>query len=129
MTTEAFSVYIRRAIFDHLVSIAYKRETTTYEAIALAFNLPSKGNQLGSVLSPILGDVYRFCVSRELPPITSLVVRKSGASKGLPGEGFWTLFTQTSSLLDVFPREEITKDLHRNVFDFWSFDEFTGEVQ
>lgn len=87
-----YDQYIRAVVFDFLVKAARQKRTITYETIALEFGLPSKGSQLGTVLSPILGDIYRFCEQRKMPPLTVLVIRKSGESMGLPGKGFWDLY-------------------------------------
>jgi alkylated DNA nucleotide flippase Atl1 len=82
---------INSRVYAYLVERASVGETTNYEQIALHFGLPSSGNQLGSTLTPILEDIFVFCESHRLPPLTAIVVRKSGTDAGLPGKGFWTL--------------------------------------
>lgn len=79
------------AVHNFLVQCAASSSTTTYEEVALATGLPSSGNALGATLSPILGAIFRWCQENRMPHLTSIVVRKSGADKGLPGAGFWEL--------------------------------------
>ena len=88
------------AVHNFLVACAASGHTTNYEAVAVATGLPSSGNQLGSTLSPILGKIFRWCEANGMPPLTSIVVRKSGADAGLPGAGFWTL---------AYPARELNK--------------------
>lgn len=97
--------FIHGRIFAFLLKKALTRETATYEEIALKFGLPSSGNGLGASLSPKLGHLLTWCKERGLPPISVLVVRKSGAQAGLPGRGFW-------SMLDL---EELDDDAKRIV--------------
>ena len=79
------------AVYNYLVQCAAASSETTYEEVALATGLPSSGNALGTTLSPILGNIFRWCKENRLPHLTSIIVRKSGKDKGLPGAGFWEL--------------------------------------
>ncbi len=88
------SVYTRQVvitIYHMLVAHAERGETIVYEQIAKACGLPTSGSQLGQVIAPLLSRIYDYCVGRNLPHLTSIVVRKSGNEKGLPGNGFWKL--------------------------------------
>jgi hypothetical protein len=109
---------IRGRIFTFLIRKAVLRETATYEEIALRFDLPSSGSQLAVVLSPLLGDLFKWCERSGLPKITSLVVRKSGAEEGLPGRGFWTLLDL--DLLDTSAKRVVLKTLQNEVYTFYS---------
>jgi len=82
-------------VFHYLSDLAVKGETTTYQDMAIALNLPAQGNNMSKVLSPILYNVFMFCVLQKLPHLTSIVVRKSGNEQGLPGMGFWKVIERT----------------------------------
>lgn len=118
-----FEQFIVRQIYQYLVEKAFQGETTTYSEIAIQFGLPASGNQLGAALSPILSKIFIFCANGGQPHLTSLVVRKSGEDKGLPGGGFWDLLRGHSDL-DVPPqrpvRRQVTADLQNEVFSYWS---------
>ena len=118
-----FQGYIVRQVYQHLMKKAMDGETTTYSEIAVRFNLPASGNQLGAVLSPILTKIFLFCVGNGQPHLTSLVVRKSGEDKGIPGGGFWDLL-QEHTELKVLPnrptRRQVAADLQNEVFSYWS---------
>lgn len=75
-----------------LIRLAIQKRTTNYSKLAIDLSLPDSGNALGQAIGPVLGDVYQWCEKRGLPPLTALVVRKSGADEGLPGKGFWGLY-------------------------------------
>lgn len=111
---------INARVFGHLVESAAFEFTTTYEMIAVKHGLPKSGNQLGSTLSPILADIYRFCHEMRLPPLTSIVVRKSGTDAGLPGKGFWTIYSDlTYGDGRDFTRDEklvLLRQFHSDVF-------------
>lgn len=117
-----FNEYIVLQIYQHLVALAWQTRTTTYEEIALQFGLPSKGNQLGQTLSPILGRIFSFCSSKKMPYLTSLVVRKSGPDKDIPGTGFWDLYINHPKANTNWSRSEKrarTEDLQQEVFSYW----------
>lgn len=82
---------MEQVIYHFLVEVAQKEETTNYLEIAERFGLPTQGNQLSAVLSPILGRIANKCIRQGRAPITVLVVRKSGADANIPGKGFWEL--------------------------------------
>lgn len=119
-STGRFRPFLVRQIYAHLVNRAAQHQTTTYEAIANEFGLPNKGNQLGSTLSPLLSDIYRFCESHNQPHLTALVVRKSGALKGLPGNGFWHLYDDGIAVGDLLTKVNLTKELQAKVFEYWA---------
>lgn len=115
---------INSRVYAYLVERASVGETTNYEQIALQFGLPSSGNQLGSTLTPILEDIFVFCESHHLPPLTSIVVRKSGTDAGLPGKGFWTLIAKLQFESNrEFTRQEkevLLKQFHADVFRMYT---------
>jgi hypothetical protein len=58
---------------------AHKRQTLSYEQLGRLIGVPRQG--LGQLLEPI----QSFCILRNLPPLTALVVSEID---GLPGTGF-----------------------------------------
>lgn len=106
--------HIHARIFAFLMKKALLRETATYEEIALKFELPSTGNGLGASLSPKLGHILTWCQQHGLPPISVLVVRKSGAQMGLPGRGFWSMVGLED--LDDNAKRIVTAKLQAEVF-------------
>lgn len=104
-----------RSVFLYLIGKAVRGEIATYKEVALHCGLPSTGNALGGVLGPILGQVFEYCQTREMPYLTVLVVRGSGKEKGLPGEGFWNLYRDEL----VFDKKDVTKTLQQQVFDYF----------
>jgi hypothetical protein len=118
MTATQPVAHLRGRIFTFLIRKAVQRDTSTYEEIALRFGLPSSGSQLAVTLSPILGDLFKWCERSGQPKITSLVVRKSGAEEGLPGRGFWTLLDL--ELLDTSAKRVVLKTLQNEVYTFYS---------
>lgn len=114
---------IAKAIYLTLVEHALNRETTTYEALAVKHGLPSCGSQLGTVLSPYLSDIFMWCNGRGQPHLTSLVVRKSTATKGIPGKGFWQLFgvLGTPSYMELTLAEQrlLTKTFQDQVYCYF----------
>lgn len=90
----------------------------TYEALATRFDLPAQGSQLGAVLSPILCKIATWCAERHLPPLTVLVVRKSGADEGLPGQGFWDLLGMPG--YDRAKKITAFGLLSNQVYEFWA---------
>lgn len=111
-------------IFGILVSHAINRETTNYESLAAAVgrNLPTSGSQLGQVLSPILSNIFRWCEAHNLPYLTSIVVRKSGAQQGIPGAGFWELYYEDDAMREATleQKREVIAELHADVFQYYS---------
>lgn len=75
-----------------LIETAHNRSVIHYADLATRLGLPNSGNALGACLTPILEDLYQWADKNDLPEITSLVVRKSGTGKGIPGQGFWELW-------------------------------------
>lgn len=124
-TRDMFQPFLIRQIYSYLVGKAAAGQTTTYEAIANEFGLPNKGNQLGRTLSPLLSSVYKFCERTHQPFLTIIVVRKSGELKGLPGEGFWSLYNGASSPVlactEIADRRERTASLQAQVFEYWGY--------
>ncbi len=66
-------------VWSLLVFCAHRREVVTYGLLARLTGLPRNG--LGKVLEPI----QSFCILKQLPPLTSLVVEEG---TGRPGDGF-----------------------------------------
>jgi hypothetical protein len=111
--------YLRRKIYGYLVNKAFKRETTTYLELATEFDLPKAGNQMGSTLAPILRDLVIWCTARAQPPISALVVRKSGGDEGLPGSGFWPMVGCLGISKEM--KRKLTAKYHAEIFEYYSF--------
>lgn len=79
-----------------LIGVACRRETTYYEALAIECGLPTQGNALSMAVSKLLGEIFEWCERKNLPPLTALVVRKSGKYEGTHGLGFWKIVENTS---------------------------------
>lgn len=109
-------LYIRA--FTKLVSKAIQGKSVTYKDFAEELNLPTEGHQLGIHLSPVLTHIANFCKKRGWPPLTVIVVRKSGTGAGLPGNGFWELMGQGS--LNAADRAHWTESYGIQVFEFWA---------
>ena len=113
-----------KQIYRFLVQKAQNKQTTYYEEIAIKFQhlgLHISGSALGACLSPILDDIFKWCQERGQPPITSLVVRKSGADEGLPGAGFWIalgLPSMSSRKSDY--KRNVVEVLQQQVFNYYS---------
>ena len=58
---------------------ARNRQILTYEILSQLIGVPAHG------LANTLNHVQRYCMQNDLPPLTSIVVKKE---TGLPGEGF-----------------------------------------
>lgn len=109
---------IEHDIRDYLIKKATKGDLATYEEIAIRFKLPSTGSQLGLVLSPILGSIAAWCMANRLPHLTALVVRKSGADAGLPGQGFWDLLNMQDF---ARPQKETAhRVMLRDIYQLWA---------
>lgn len=105
-----------------LIELAKEGKTITYEGVAKKVGLATSGNALGKQTSMLLLEVHEFCVLNELPPLTSLVVRKSGADEGLPGRGFWQLYELEDAARET--KEEVLKIMHLAVFSYFKDKEF-----
>ena len=112
-----------RRIYRYLVQKAQQRQTTYYEEIAQKFQdlgLHTSGSALGATLSPILYDIFEWCKKRGQPPLTSIVVRKSGADEGIPGKGFWDALDLSVVIdLNANDKRTITAMFHQQVFDYY----------
>lgn len=112
-----------KQIYRFLVQKAQNKQTTYYEEIAVKFQhlgLHTSGSALGACLSPILDDIFKWCKNRGQPPLTSLVVRKSGADEGLPGKGFWDALGMSTLNYRTSERKfAIVKVLHQQVFNYY----------
>jgi hypothetical protein len=108
--TDAASLRKLKALgcLNTLQMCAARNTTINYETLALMMGLPSQGNALASAISPILYDVFNWCVEAGLPHLTVLVVRKSGKDKGLPGPGFWKVY-HPGEQLTLVQRVEYTE--------------------
>lgn len=94
--TQEMNVTQKAALF--LMEKACQRETTYYEALAQHCGLPTQGNALSMACSKLLTDVFEWCQRKGLPPLTALVVRKSGQDAGCHGLGFWKIIDGTDVL-------------------------------
>lgn len=65
--------------WQYLIGKAANRSLVQYEELRLLMNYPTS-----NPLSSILGCIMFWCKQKELPPLTLLVVNKSG----VPGDGF-----------------------------------------
>ncbi|MNB61201.1 hypothetical protein D3C87_1116650 [compost metagenome] len=108
--TDAASLRKMKALscLNTLQMCAARNTVINYETLALMMGLPSQGNALANAVSPILYDVYDWCVEAGLPHLTVLVVRKSGKDKGLPGPGFWKVY-RPDQQLTLVERVEFTE--------------------
>lgn len=100
-----------------LLDSAMEGRTLHYEDIAQHLGTPLRGNALGAAISPLLGAIFNWCQSRGLPHLTSIVVRKSGTDKGLPGSGFWALLGKGA--LRRVDKVLWTEQYQRSVWAFW----------
>jgi hypothetical protein len=116
---EAMTVRQLRALhcLNTLQMLACRRETINYETLAIYLGLPSKGNALAQAISPVLYDVFNFCKGIGLPDLTVLVVRKSGRDMGLPGPGFWKVWSEDGEIPDLKTRVNITEELTVKCYD------------
>lgn len=109
--TDGMSMRQIKALYclNFLQLMALQRQTVNYETLAIVLGLPSKGNALASAISPVLYDVFNFCVEAGLPHLSVLVVRKSGKDMNLPGPGFWKVYApdQTMSLIERVEATEL----------------------
>lgn len=115
--------HLVKQIVLFLIDRAQKGTTTTYQELALEFGLPSVGNQMSSTIAPILGEILVWCHNKGLPPLTVLVVRKSGTYAGVPGKGFWVLYGKSQdedlALLSLADAREFTRTLTDEVYAFF----------
>lgn len=87
-----------RQVYNFIVDVAqHHGQTVTYQEIAQGCDLPAIGNNMSAKISPILANIFMFCMIHHLPYLTSIVVRKSGNEAGLPGSGFWKLLERVRS--------------------------------
>lgn len=109
--TDAASLRKLKAIgcLNTLQMLAARNQTINYETLALMMGLPASGNALAASISPVLYDVFNFCVEAGLPHLTVLVVRKSGKDKGLPGPGFWKVY-RPDQQLTMIERIDLTEE-------------------
>ncbi len=82
---------LRRRALSLLLERAMTSSPITYEELARQIGVPHSGNALGRALTPILTHILNWCVDRGMPPLTALVVRKSGRMQGLPSPTFFAL--------------------------------------
>ena len=66
-------------VWSVLALAARNRQVLTYDLLSKLIGVPRHG------LANILDQVQRYCMQKDLPPLTILVVNKH---TGLPGEGF-----------------------------------------
>lgn len=78
--------------WQYLIAKAANRQMVQYEELRILMDYPTS-----NPLAPILGCIMFWCEQNKLPPLTLLVVNKSG----VPGEGFIA-----ESLLNYHQRRE-----------------------
>jgi hypothetical protein len=83
----ALTILLERAVTDSPI---------TYEELARQIGVPHTGNALGRALTPILTHILHWCQERGMPPLTALVVRKSGTMQGLPSPMYFSLMGITA---------------------------------
>jgi len=95
--TSSMERTVTSAIAAQLMILAVQKKTTTYEELALLVGLPSRGNAMAKAVGDCLTRIFHFCVEKNWPHMTALVVRKSGENIGLPGSGFWNLLEEVKA--------------------------------
>lgn len=95
--------------FQTLQMMATRKQTVNYETLAIMLGMPSQGSQLAQSISPVLYDVFNFCIEAGLPHLTVLVVRKSGRDRDLPGPGFWKVYRPNEEL-NIAQKVELTEE-------------------
>lgn len=111
-------------VFRILVSRAQRRMTITYGELASKLpGVPDTGNAMSQALLPFMLDVVNWCKARHIPPLTSLIVRKSGADEGLPGSGFWEAHGFDVSKMNQDVKWAMTELFHEEVFTFFDLEE------
>ena len=124
MTPNDFTVRQMRAAacLNVLQLMAMRKQTINYETMALMLGLPTSGNALAQAISPVLYDVFNFCKEVDMPHLTILVVRKSGRDKGLPGPGFWKVYSEdfVGSDFSFNDRVAITESETAKCFELFS---------
>lgn len=111
---------IEQQIAQHLITCAMERRTTNYLELAEVFELPTEWPQLGQVMSPILYRIFDWCETNRLPRLTVLVVRRSGADKGIPGQGFWKACKQEGLSREI--RVSFTELFTAETYEFFSME-------
>lgn len=106
------------AIFHTLIATAKEGDTITYSKLAKIHNLPETGNALGTALSLPLGKILLHCEEHNLPPLTAIVVRKSGEDRGLPGRGFWVM--KHMDHLTRAEKKEMQQDLLNKIYSVFN---------
>ena len=124
--------YHKRLVLAFLVLKATYRETTTYEDInehleqrGLNWMREPADITAHRELTKYLTEIFHWCRKRNMPHLTSLVVRKSGADQGIPGKGFWELLKpveplQYVDLSDYKTRATMARLFQNHVFDYYT---------
>lgn len=119
------NMYSVAAVYQHLVQTAIERRTTTYSELTEL--LGRKDNEVVdeevfSGLGGILNHLAGWLKQQHLPPLTALVVRASGGSKGQLADAFWT-----SQKLDYLPphktsstRKDISGMFQQQCWDYYA---------
>lgn len=131
LNTEGVMNYHRRLILAFLILKATYRQTVTYDDINE--HLEQRGMNwireptediAYQELTEYLTDIFHWCIARNQPHLTSLVVRKSGANKGIPGKGFWDLLESNDELYSRLlssgeTKPVLTKFFQAKVFEYY----------
>ena len=104
-------------LFRHLMSCAVQQKTITYTEAARAAGLPESGSAMGKQLGAALDIINTYCLKKDLPPLSVLVVRKSGADRGRPGLGFWLYMERLGIEVPVEHRPAVHTALCNSCFD------------
>lgn len=108
----------RQQLVQILTHLACNGKTITYQELATQLGLPAAGNALAKCLVPYLSNVFFWCKARKLPHLTSLVVRKSGTDKGVPGPGFWEFLG--TGITKTAEKRDLTHIYHKEVYAFFA---------
>lgn len=108
-------------LFLYLRNQAHERKMVNYIDIVEAFNLPYRqGHSMARQITGALYEILKFNIQHNQPPLTALVVNKTGENAGLPGTGFWNEYfaNKAGDLRDV-SRAELHAKMVQEVCNFW----------
>lgn len=127
-------------VLSILIFLATTRRTITYKELAEEVNyrildpfylgeeisvqeFPTEGRAMGNQVGECLYEVLEFCLKRNLPLLSALVVRKSGENKDLPGKGFWKYVVDNNIRqlnVNVYDQKARTfKSLQKSIYNYY----------